>query len=100
MTHRLDKKTLQEVANISEFYDSIISEATAEAKQRTDHLMNEIKYFKTHSYEEKIYLYLVNESNEKDSLFVEARGNKFFQIDPELFSKNILPLFINKIAND
>lgn len=49
-------------------------------------------------YKEKTYLYLVNEDNEKDSMFVEARDNKFLGIEPELFNKNIFPLFVSKLT--
>lgn len=45
----------------------------------------------------KVYLYLVNSLDEDETRFVEIRDGNILEIDPELFSKEILPLFLEKI---
>lgn len=44
--------------------------------------------------ENHIYLYLVNEDDEKDSRFVEIVNGEIKTIDPILFQEQIYPLFI------
>lgn len=46
------------------------------------------------------YLYIVNDSNEKDSKFVEVTEKGISQIDPTLFQEKIYPLFISKLKKD
>ena len=46
------------------------------------------------------YLYLVNRENDKDAMFVEIKDGKILKINPELFEKEILPLFLEKIKDN
>lgn len=52
------------------------------------------------NYKNKIYLYLVNSEDDSDSVFVEIENDKLSQIDPILFEKEILPLFLDKLSKD
>ena len=46
-----------------------------------------------------VYLYLVNDSDESDTAFVEMKDNEAVQIDPTLFQNKIFPLFLEKFNN-
>ena len=50
------------------------------------------------NYENEIYLYLVNNKDEKDAKFVKIENDKAVTIDPKLFETKILPLFLEKIS--
>ena len=54
------------------------------------------------NYEEKTYVYLVNSSNENDTIFKEVildENIKFLPIEPELFKNKIYGLFIEKLSS-
>jgi len=51
-------------------------------------------------FDNKKYLYLVNDADEGDTTFVELDGNNIFTIDPDLFMSEILPLFEEKFAKE
>lgn len=51
------------------------------------------------NYENGIYLYLVNDADEKDTAFVEMKDGVAVQIDPKLFQEKIFPLFVEKFEN-
>ena len=51
------------------------------------------------NYEGGIYLYLVNDNDEKDTAFVEVKDGNAVQIDPTLFKDEIFPLFAEKLNN-
>ena len=46
--------------------------------------------------EDKIYLYIVNNKDDKDSRFVEVDNKEIRNIDPTLFQEKLLPLFLDK----
>ena len=46
--------------------------------------------------EGKIYLYIVNNKDDKDSRFVEVDNKEIRNIDPTLFQEKLLPLFLEK----
>ena len=46
--------------------------------------------------EGKIYLYIVNNKDDKDSRFVEVDNEEIRNIDPTLFQEKLLPLFLEK----
>ena len=52
------------------------------------------------NYEGNIYLYLVNNDDEKDARFVEMKDNNVSLIDPDLFKDVIFPLFAEKLKNN
>lgn len=54
MTHMLSKNKIKEAQNLTSMYDTIVAEASEEAKKSTNHLMSEINYYRTHSFEEII----------------------------------------------
>ena len=51
-------------------------------------------------YEENTYLYLLNKEDDKDAMFVEIKDGKILKIDPELFEKTILSLFLMKLKDN
>lgn len=44
------------------------------------------------------YLFIVNDEDENDALYVEIKDNDILTIDPTLFKDVILPLFEEKLA--
>ncbi len=50
-------------------------------------------------YENKTYAYLVNKFDELDSMFREISSMGLNEIDKDLFSQKIYPLFIEKFSN-
>ena len=42
------------------------------------------------------YLYLVNDENKADTMFVEVKDDGIFKIDPDLFETEIFPKFVEK----
>ena len=46
--------------------------------------------------EGKIYLYIVNNKDDKDLRFVEVDNEEIRNIDPTLFQEKLLPLFLEK----
>ncbi len=65
-------------------------------------VLNDKKYLVIEDveYENKKYLYLVNDNDEKDTTFVELEGNNLYTIDPDLFLSKILPLFEKKFSEN
>lgn len=47
-------------------------------------------------YDNKIYLYIANRDDEKDTKFVEIKDDNLLDIDPVLFEEKIFPLFVEK----
>ena len=52
------------------------------------------------NYDKKTYLYMSNDSDSSDSMFVEIKDGDILEIDPKLFNDKILPLFVEKIKNN
>ena len=48
-------------------------------------------------YENNTYLYLVNDDDDTDSVYLQIKDDKLLKIDPKLFEEKIFPLFYNKI---
>jgi hypothetical protein len=52
------------------------------------------------NYENGIYVYLVNDKDDTDTMFAEIKGNDVVMINPELFEKKLLPMFLEKIGKN
>jgi len=49
-------------------------------------------------YDNHNYVYLSNSYDDRDTMFAEIKDGKALFIDPELFDKKILPLFVKNLA--
>ena len=46
----------------------------------------------------RYFLYLVNKEDEKDVSFVEIKNDEILDIDEELFTEEVFPLFMDKMG--
>lgn len=53
----------------------------------------------TVEFEGCVYLYLVDKTDLLNTRFVEYMDNKVAEIDPDLFTEKIFPLFVEKFTN-
>lgn len=46
--------------------------------------------------DDHIYLYMVDETNQDNSAFVEIKDGSISKIDSEIFDKKVFPMFLEK----
>ena len=63
--------------------------------------LNGIDYIviKQVNYNNKNYVYLVNDKDKTDTMFGEIKNDEVFMIEPKLFQEIIFPLFLKEMKN-
>ena len=52
------------------------------------------------NHEDKTFAYLINSSDEKDTMFVELKENSVKEIPRDYFLTEIFPLFVDKFSKE